>query len=240
MKKIVILCFIVCIIGTVFYVDAHSDHGQIFACNSPKIQHGGLGLANIESGYPDFPTTKDCGELVKHKSLSLMYCEKYEEPIWVSYILTKEEITSSDKLERYNKFSADPLVQTGSAVTSDYSKTGFDRGHLAPNADMNWDQASMEECFYMSNITPQKPEFNRGIWKSLEETVRKWAVKYDSLYIVTGPDLKGVTDFIGKKNQVGVPKYFYKVILDVKGTNIRASPFISQTKGATNRFIIML
>lgn len=217
MKKTIIVCFIVCSLLALLYLFQRNGSSPIFACKSAKTPSFGLGLTSIENGYPEFPTSENCGELVKHKSISLMYCEQYEVPVWVSYILTKEEINSSEKLERYNNFKKDPLVKTGSAITSDYSKSGFDRGHLAPNADMNWDQESMEECFYMSNITPQKPEFNQGIWKNLEETVRKWAVKYDSLYIVTGPDLNGIGEYIGKKNRIGVPKYFYKVILDAKG-----------------------
>jgi len=232
MKKITISIFVISLIAVILYFTASSNHPTAFACNTAKHKQTGLGLKGIESGYPEFKTTSDCGELVQHKSISLMYCEKYEEPIWVSYILTKAEITSDNKLERFNKFREDPLVKTGSAVTSDYTKSDYDRGHLAPNADMNRDQTSMEECFYLSNISPQAPSFNRGIWKKLEETVRKWAVKYDSLYIVTGPDLSDVSDYIGKKNKIGVPKHFYKVILDAKGPVYSGIAFYFPNEGS--------
>ena len=74
-------------------------------------------------------------------------------------------------------------------TNKDYLKSGYDKGHLAPAADMKYSTTTMKESFYFSNMSPQKPEFNRGIWKELEEQVRNWAQIYDTVYIVTGPIL---------------------------------------------------
>jgi endonuclease G len=54
----------------------------------------------------------------------------------------------------------------------DYEKSGYDRGHLAPAADMGFSKITMAESFYYSNMSPQVPGFNRGIWKQLEEQTR--------------------------------------------------------------------
>jgi endonuclease G len=71
---------------------------------------------------------------------------------------------------------------------------------------------TMVQSFYYSNISPQVPRFNRGIWKKLEMQVRNWAVEYDSLYVVTGPIFDSVMPTIGP-HRVSVPKAYYKVLL---------------------------
>ena len=75
---------------------------------------------------------------------------------------------------------------------------------------MKWSKVAMSESFFMSNMSPQKPGFNRGIWKKLEEVVRSWAMKEGAIYVATGPILEDDLSFIG--NNVSVPNYYYKVI----------------------------
>ena len=77
----------------------------------------------------------------------------------------------------------------------------------------------------MSNMSPQKPGFNRGIWKKLEGSVRNWAVDNGEIYIVTGPILTGSYPTIGY-NKVSVPSYYYKVILDYREPDIKGIGFI--------------
>jgi endonuclease G, mitochondrial len=103
-------------------------------------------------------------------------------------------------------------VETGSADPSDYRNSGFDKGHLAPAADMKWDKQVMKESFYLSNVCPQDHRFNEGIWAELEKAARSW-VKNDSIeYIVTGPVLPEPDAPKIGKDGVTVPSYFYKVI----------------------------
>src|SRR5450759_1124712 len=100
--------------------------------------------------------------------------------------------------EERGNFKMDQLVTTISSKSSDYTKSGYDRGHLCPAADMGFNPVAMEESFFMSNISPQVPDFNRGLWKELEMTVRKWAIKEHKLYVVTGPVFKDSKGSIGK------------------------------------------
>lgn len=151
-------------------------------------------------------------DVVKHTYYTLSYNEDNEQANWVYYCLTDSMVLQS-KEERTNRFAVDKLVKTGSAKSSDYTKSGFDRGHLCPAADMGFNRAAMEESFLMSNVSPQLPDFNRGIWKSLEEKVREWAREEHRLYIVTGPVFKNDQGEIGT-NRVTVPGYFFKVIFD--------------------------
>jgi endonuclease G len=92
-------------------------------------------------------------------------------------------------------------------------KSGYDRGHLCPAADMSFNSVAMQESFLMSNISPQIPEFNRGIWKELETTVRNWAVKEHKIVVVTGPVFKDNKGTVGA-DRVLIPGYFYKIIYD--------------------------
>ncbi|MFM7566148.1 MAG: DNA/RNA non-specific endonuclease [Flavobacteriales bacterium] len=173
----------------------------------------GLEIPKLLGSYP----------VIRHEGYQLQYSEKHEQAVWVAYHLTEEETVK--KFNRTDNFIPDPKVSTGSAMASDYANSGYDRGHLAPAADMGWSERAMSESFYYSNMSPQEPGFNRGIWKKLEEQVRAWAVTYTSVYIVTGPLLTDGLVKIGG-NGVSVPKYYYKVILDYRGEDSKAIGFL--------------
>lgn len=178
----------------------------------------------------EIPKTQPQDEIVRHTAYSLLYNEKHEQAEWVAYELTEERTHKT--AARTDKFMPDPKVKTGTAVNADYAKSGYDRGHLAPAADMGWSDITMKESFYFSNMSPQVPEFNRGIWKKLEELVRTWAVENKDIYIVTGPVLEDGLPVIGKENKVSVPKYYYKVILDYTEPDIKGIGFILPNAGS--------
>ncbi|WP_235298926.1 DNA/RNA non-specific endonuclease [Portibacter marinus] len=169
------------------------------------------------------------GEMVFHKHYTLSYNEKYEQADWVAYELTKAQIQVPN-VERAREFRPDDLVTTKSAIHNDYSGSGYTRGHLAPAGDMAFSREAMEESFLMSNISPQIEEFNGGVWRELEETVRDWAYDNDRVYVVTGPVLKdGILKTIGR-NKVGVPKRFFKVVLDISGQEKKGIGYVLENK----------
>ena len=183
----------------------------------------GTGFVPPEKRY--YLPSSNTGKVVHHRYYSLSYNEKYEEAEWVAYVLTKESLRIPN-VKRTNWFEEDPMINTGSATYYDYKGSGFTRGHLAPAGDMAFNDEAMKESFLMSNITPQKRAFNNGIWKELEENIRNWAWKNNKLYIATGPVLdRSIRKYIGK-NKVGVPKYFYKVILDIDDPGRKGIGFI--------------
>jgi endonuclease G, mitochondrial len=148
------------------------------------------------------------GEYVAHSRYSLSYLEKHEQAEWVCYSLNYNLLRGNT--ERSNNFRVDSSISTRSASLNDYKGTGYDRGHLVPAGDMKDSYRSMSESFFMSNMSPQDPSFNRGGWKRLESLVRSWAEK-NELYIVTAGVLKESLPKIGT-NGVSIPKYFYKII----------------------------
>jgi endonuclease G len=178
----------------------------------------------------EIPETKPKDKVIFHAGYSLLYNEADEQASWVAYELTDTETIKLYK--RTNKFVVDPSVQTGSASQADYKGSGYDRGHLAPAADMGWSALTMQESFYYSNMSPQEPGFNRGIWKNLEEKVRDWALENKKIYIVTGPVLTNGLPKIGP-SQVAVPEYFYKVILDYSAPTLKGIAFLMPNHSST-------
>ena len=160
----------------------------------------------------DLLPTSTTNEIIYHQYYTLSFSDSNKQAEWVAYLLVKPMI--SGKSVRKNNFRIDPSVKTGSATPSDYIKSGYDKGHLCPADDMTFNDTAMSETFYMSNMSPQLPSFNRGIWKSLETLVRSWAFNGDSIYIVTGGILKDNKGVIGA-NKVAVPKSYYKIVYDI-------------------------
>ena len=168
-------------------------------------------------------------QIITHNYYTLSYNENHEQANWVAYKLTNDMIKGTAK--RKDKFKADIKVKNKSAQLYDYKNSGFDRGHLCPAADMKFSQGAMDETFYMSNMSPQVPSFNRGVWKSLESIVRSWTEENKEIYIVTGPILNNTIGSIGL-NSISIPQYFYKVILDNKEPELKGIGFIIENKKA--------
>jgi endonuclease G len=114
---------------------------------------------------------------------------------------------------RTNNFKPDPyLAKTELPTTSnDYKYTGYDRGHLVPAADMKINLMAMNESFYMTNMAPQLPSFNRGIWKKLENQVRRIANVEKKIHVITGP-IFNFKKHLKNDKKLFIPKQFYKII----------------------------
>lgn len=164
---------------------------------------------NLEYGVPGGDV-----QVVERNGYALGFSRRHKQPLWVAYRLTDSEVTNA-VVGRADAFAADPEIIGGSATLEDYRRSGYDRGHLAPAADMKWDAQVMRESFLLSNISPQVNSFNAGIWKRLEDWCRGLAVRRGSLFVVTGPIFPEDEDHttIGV-SKVTVPKFFYKVVYD--------------------------
>ena len=179
---------------------------------------------STDSGYNvAYLPTSTTNQIVKHKYYTLSYNEKFEQAEWVAYELKKEYLKNNDFKRPY--FIEDPKVTTGSADWKNYKNSGYDKGHLCPAGDMEFNKDAYNDTFYTSNISPQKHDFNSGIWNRLEQKTRYWAGKYNDVYVVTGGILKDSDKKIGTE-KVSVPKYFYKIILAKSGKEHKAIAFL--------------
>jgi endonuclease G len=222
-KKIIFGAVIILSAFTIYFI--YRKLGEEGKINPPELV---LKISDVSEGYPQ-DNLNDT--LLIYTGFTICYNEHNVEPAWVAYILTRREIQSGNQVRSEN-FRPDKNISTGSATLKDYSGSGYDRGHMAPAADMKWSKEAMSESFLMSNMSPQDQGFNRGIWGRLEAKVREWAVSNDSLLVISGPVLKGIKKHIGA-NHVGVPEYYFKVIADISAPTYKVIAFVLKNKSAT-------
>lgn len=149
-------------------------------------------------------------EIVEYEGMTVSFNRELHIPNWVSWELLGSEVDGNT--ERSNKFHTDPNV-TGCATPDDYKGTGYDRGHMAPAADMKWSETAMQESFTMTNICPQLHSLNGGAWKKLEEKCRLKAMADSAIIIIAGPVATDEFDEYIGRSEVAVPKRFFKVVL---------------------------
>ena len=165
---------------------------------------------NLPFGVP-----KETDRILHREGFSLGYSHKYRQALWVGYVLKKEHLTGK-RFRRPAAFRSDPAITENPVQPGEYTGTKFDRGHLAPAGDMSYSHPAILNSFFMSNISPQTPGCNRGIWKRLETQIRKWAVTEECLCVITGP-LFPEEDQAEEEGGISlpVPYAFYKVVLDM-------------------------
>ena len=208
---------------------------ELFEKNS--IKEEAFSEADNGDFYLPASTTHD---IIKHQYYTLSYSEKHEQAEWVAYELKKSELSHTNFERPY--FIDDPEVNSGSASWRNYKRSGYDKGHLCPAGDRRFTKEAFEETFYTSNISPQLNDFNAGIWNRLEQKTRYWAAKYDGIYVVTGGVLTGNLESIGKED-VSVPKYFYKILLDYSGGEYKTIAFLmphEDSERPLNKFVVSI
>ena len=171
-------------------------------------------------------------QVVKHLGYTLSYNETTEQPSWTYYVLTSANYAGKFSRDQADaEFQPDPDVKTGSAELQDYRGSGYDRGHLVPAGDMKLNLAAYAESFYLSNMSPQVNACNTGVWRRIEEKVRRWQKRDRVLYVVTGPVVKPGYETIGP-NRVAVPAEYYKVVLDMQPPVVKMIGFLVPNKGS--------
>jgi endonuclease G len=132
-------------------------------------------------------------------------------PLWASEHLTYNELLMD--IDRKDNFHAEQsLPEDERAELADYAGSGYDRGHLAPAADMPSVEA-MSESFSLANMTPQNPTNNRGLWSSIEAKTRNLAKERGELFVVSGAIFAG-SSIKRLNNRVFVPTSYFKAIYD--------------------------
>jgi endonuclease G len=193
-----------------------------------------VSLSSMAQNY-ELPAQAPREQQIVHTLFTLSYSEPYELPSWIAYKLTPEQAKATGTFK--DKYIADPLVTTGSAVPKDYKDAPFIMAQLVPVEDMFTSPKAVEESFMMTNIVPQKPAFNHFIWKANEKLVREWAKEGNTLYIITGPVLTDVPFFTFGTNKVSIPTRYYKAVLDVNGKRAIGFLFRANTaNGAAKSF----
>lgn len=225
-KRIISAILLILILSYYFYLD--KKEVEIDTTKNVAIE-----------GFNYLPTSTT-GAIIKHEGYNLSYSEKHEQAEWVAYSLNKKDIVYTNRKRPY--FIEDPKVKTKSAHWKNYKKSGYDRGHLCPAGDRRLSKNSYDETFYTSNVTPQRHDFNAGIWNKLEQKTRYWAKKYNHLYVITGGVLENNLKTIGSEN-VSIPNQFYKILLDYTQPEIKAIAFLmphKESKKPLYKFVVSI
>ena len=144
-------------------------------------------------------------------------------PNYVAWELTASEV-DGDVSRADHAFAKDEGV-LGCADLSDYRRSGFDRGHMAPAADMKWSADAMRDCHLLTNIVPQDHSLNSGRWNALENKCRNYARRDSAVIVICGPVLSDrMPRTIG--SGVAVPERFFKVIYAPYARPQRAIAFV--------------
>ncbi|MBU2995831.1 DNA/RNA non-specific endonuclease [Cellulophaga baltica] len=173
--------------------------------------------SNITFGNPSNASTDSDNYYLDNTDYVLSYNNSKGTANWVSWHLSTAWTGSSD---RCNCFKQDASLPSNffTASTSNYTNTGFDRGHLCPSADRNGDDDSNENTYYMTNIVPQSPDNNQGIWANFEDYLREVIDEGHEVHIIAGvigvggTGSNGSFDYIYEDN-ITVPETFWKVAL---------------------------
>lgn len=190
-------------------------------------QHSQPEVADTPFEYPHYQEEKPqpghpiSSFIVNRKGYSLAYDARTHNPSWVYEHLTADNIKGDTDRSQF-KFEEDNTIpQHLRATPDDYKGNGLDQGHMAPAADHRATPDTMKETFYLTNICPQCPQFNRHYWAKLEKHVRDLTRQHRHVYVITGPLYlpyqEGKRRFVKYQvigsNNVAVPSHFFKVIL---------------------------
>ena len=145
----------------------------------------GTQRAASTAGQVEIPAYDASEDIVRHLGYTASYNHTTLCPDWVAWELTADEVAGT--YEQGRQFSRDPDVDFPKASREDYSNSGWDKGHMAPHADMKWSRQAMTESDYFTNICPQNKEMNAGAWRKIEEMTRRAARQCGSVYVVCGP-----------------------------------------------------
>lgn len=159
---------------------------------------------------------------------------------WVAYPLNSGLLKGS--VGRSDWQATDPLLPASAVcdLSSGSYGGGWTRGHQIPSADRQMSYAANASTFYPTNLTPQNYDFNggdnySGIWVRLENQVRTYAGRSDTLYVVTGCDVRNSTQWSGTRggHAAKVPTHYYKALLRKKGSNYSAVAFYMPHSGSS-------
>jgi endonuclease G len=218
----------------VFYIlNEYIDHKNSFEDYDNKKN------PNSESNINYLPSSTT-GYIVHHDYYSLSYHEKHEQAEWVAYELKKNQLFKKKYKRPY--FIQDKSIKTKSADWKNYKNSGYDKGHLCPAADRKFSLKAHDETFLTSNISPQKHDFNAGIWNRLEQKTRYWTNKYNGIYVITGGILDPHSKNIGNEN-VTVPNYFYKILLNNEKGKTKTIAFLiphKETNKPLYKFVVSI
>ncbi len=178
---------------------------------------------NIVYGGPPLTASSTSLTILKNIAYHAGYCEERRNPLWVAYRLDTK--VAGERLKRPKGFKVD-MRTLSRVLPGDYSKSGYDRGHMAPNSAIaqRYGLDAQHETFLMSNIVPQSPELNRKVWQRMEKLEEEYANQLENVWVITGPIFDRHIQTLA--NRIEIPDAFYKILFDEEKGNVRSLAFL--------------
>ena len=189
----------------VYEYDEPAPEGAVTFAGSPKRVH---------SPAPDDIRVIDRGEFI------VGWSDKLRHPAWCAYHVVKDAKFEDGKRP---SFIGDKSVPAAPRPDS-YTKSGFDRGHMVPNHAIvsRYGDDERRKTFLMSNIAPQTPQLNRGVWRDVEHRIADlWTARYGEIWVVVGCIPSSTNERFGSAS-VDVPEAYFQVIIAQEGLDVRA------------------
>ncbi|MBO6121912.1 MAG: DNA/RNA non-specific endonuclease [Kiritimatiellae bacterium] len=190
---------------SVYEYDEEAPSGSVFFAGAPK-RTGDVQPADIK--------VLDRGEFAVGWSPSL------RRPVWCAYHVTPDVLYQTGQRPNFNK----DKEAANSPSPGDYTRSGYDRGHMVPNhaIESRYGADDQKKTFLMSNIAPQTPALNQGVWRNVEHRIADfWPAKYGEIWVIVGtiPNRRGETL---SGTDIEIPGRFYQVIVAQEGMDVRA------------------
>lgn len=184
----------------------------------PKVDEAG-NVTNAEELIPlnvifGTPIASSPVTILENLGYTSAYCNTTRTPLWVGYRLFGTGDFESGR--RPSNFSTDGRV-TNSPVHRDYTNTGYDRGHMAPNAPVarRYGPVAQRSTFLMTNVAPQLPELNQGTWEDLESLIsNRWAPAFTEVWVYVGPVFDDIECW-ELPSGIRIPSHCYMIIIDI-------------------------
>lgn len=151
-------------------------------------------------------------DTLRNERYTVVYSYYYLVPMQVEWKLYRSDVVGELKRGKWS-FRTDSRLKKPRAKSSDYSNSGYQRGHMCPSADWVSNEDLMRDTFIMSNIAPQTAALNNGQWKLDEVATRLAAIKYDSVKVVCGASFDPIEPKRIGSNKVAVPDRFWKKVI---------------------------
>ena len=181
--------------------------------------------AHTTLGLPEDAAVDDAEHaLVVHNQWVGSYDSTKKNPRWTSWELTAQWLGSQDRTDNWKN---DNTLSFAQATSSDYSGSGYQRGHICPSGDRTKNATDNQNTFLFSNVVPQTSESNTVVWESLETQSRTLA-RSNHVFVVAGSIYEGTPKKIGR--DVAVPSSMFKVVVVMSGAHPLPSEVTTSTR----------
>jgi len=187
-------------------------------------------LANIALGNPSGATSDRANKnnyLIEKPQYALSYNDEKGEPNWVSWRLQASDIGDVQRQDNFHP-EEDLPPEFHRILPSDYTGSGYDRGHMCDSKDRTSSEADNSETFSMANMLPQTADLNRHVWERLESYCRRIVSYGNQVYVVAGG--YGSAGVIGRQNRVNVPSNCWKIVVVLPAGTRELSQINNETR----------